>query len=526
MTQLFDIRTLCAVWSIVCVILTFELSIFWFYNRAEKSAGWWALAMLTTACGSILFVFRGFLPSIITIVLANTLFILGWSLFSVGLRRFFHIKNGIAWEIAPVLILIGSFLYYTYILPDITIRILIFSALMSITSFRCYYLLLEKSESGLKISSVSARYSSLVVAIFFLTRAILTFFNIGTPQTQSFLSHNLVTIIMMFILVGGYVSLTMGMISLPGQRSRNKLHEIALNLENSNLELQQSEESFRNLTDNAFEGIFVIQNQRLVYINPRMCEMTGYNKDSLLNLESFLSLIAPEARDTMMTNHLKRLAGKGAPNRYESLFIKRDGTIYPIELTGVRINWKNSPATLNIISDITERKVNEEKIRFMALHDNLTGLPNRYLLQEHLERALSLARRNEQPLALLFIDLNGFKQVNDTYGHDVGDMLLKGVADRLQSLMRDSDTLARMGGDEFVILLPQVNGQLGVDTLLSRIDESLRSRFHIGSVEVHISASVGFALFPEDGQTEEKLLRAADTKMYNVKHLNREALKI
>jgi len=522
MIQQLDIRTLFAVWSILCIVLTFNLSMFWFYNRTEKGAGWWVLAMLATTCSSFMFVFRGFLPSFISIVLANTLFILGWSLFCTGLRKFFQIKKGITWEIAPVLVLIGSFLYCTYVLPDLIIRILIFSILLSIASFRCFYLLLERSESGLKMTSVSAGCSSLVIAIFFLCRTVLTLLNIGTPQTQSFLSPSMVTVIMMFILIGGYVSLTSGLIYLPGQRSRNNLLVTALNLEKSNLKLQQSEESFRNLTDNAFEGIAVVQNKRLVYINPRMCEMTGYDKDSLLNLESFLPLIAPEARETMMANHLKRLAGEAAPNRYESLFLKRDGTIYPIELTGVLISWNNSPATLNIVSDISERKAAEEKVRFMALHDNLTGLPNRYLLQERLERALSQARRTNQPLALLFMDLNGFKQVNDTHGHDVGDMLLKGVAGRLQTLVRDSDTLARMGGDEFVILLPQVNGQSGVATLMSRIDESLRPPFQFGSLEVQSHASVGFALYPEHGNTEEELLRAADRKMYNVKHLKRK----
>ena len=224
----------------------------------------------------------------------------------------------------------------------------------------------------------------------------------------------------------------------------------------------------------------------------------------------------------MMANHMKRLVGEAAPIRYESHFLKRDGTIYPIELTGVLITWNGSPATLNIVSDISERKAAEEKVRFMALHDNLTGLPNRYLLQERLERALSMARRTKQPLALLFMDLNGFKQVNDTHGHDVGDLLLKGVADRVQTLMLDSDTLARMGGDEFVILLPQVNGGSGVGILMSRIDESLRPPFQFGSLKVQSSASVGFALYPKHGNTEEELLSVADKKMYNVKHLKRK----
>ncbi|BBO91401.1 PAS domain S-box protein [Desulfosarcina ovata] len=282
--------------------------------------------------------------------------------------------------------------------------------------------------------------------------------------------------------------------------------------------LAESQKSFNSLTDHAREGIVVVQNKRLLYINPSMCKMTGYDKDSLLGLESFLPLIAPEARETMMANHLKRLAGKASPERYESKFLKRDGTTYPVELTGVLINWNGSPATLNIISDISERKEAEESMRFLAHHDSLTGLPNRYLLMERLEQALSQARRSEQPLGVLFIDLNGFKQVNDTHGHDVGDMLLNKVTDRLQGLLRDSDTLARMGGDEFVILLPQVDGKAGVEALMARIDSAFQSPFDLGQLTIKSRTSVGFSLFPESGESADELLRVADQQMYHDKN--------
>lgn len=172
--------------------------------------------------------------------------------------------------------------------------------------------------------------------------------------------------------------------------------------------------------------------------------------------------------------------------------------------------------------DISERKASEEKIRFMALHDNLTNLPNRYLLQDRLQKSLALARRNCHLLALLFIDLNGFKKINDTYGHDVGDLLLKGVSDRLQSILRDTDTLARMGGDEFVILMPQIHDSSCIDSLISRINNALTPPFHFDSTDILSRASIGFAIFPKDGNTEEDLMRAADTNMYKDKETNKE----
>ncbi|WP_320171238.1 diguanylate cyclase domain-containing protein [Maridesulfovibrio sp.] len=297
-----------------------------------------------------------------------------------------------------------------------------------------------------------------------------------------------------------------------------KIKKFNQKLQRLYLKLAENENSFRSLTDHAHEGVVVVQDKRLVYVNPSMCKMTGYDQDTLLNMETFLPLIAPEARETILANHLKRLAGKASPDRYESEFLKKDGTTYPIELTGVLITWNNKPATLNIISDISERKNAEEAIRFMAHHDSLTELPNRYLLMERLGQSLAQAKRSKHQLGLLFMDLNSFKKVNDTYGHDIGDMLLKMVADRLKPLLRETDTLARMGGDEFVMLLPEIQGKSGVETLIARIDSAFQSPFTLGELTISSSPSVGFSIYPENGDTAEELLRTADQRMYDMKH--------
>ncbi len=293
-----------------------------------------------------------------------------------------------------------------------------------------------------------------------------------------------------------------------------RVHRFNLTLKALNRRLRESEASFRSLIDNAHDGIAVVQNRRFAYVNPSVCALTGYGKDALLGLETFLLLVDPEHRGTMLTNHINRLEGRPAPVKYESLLVRADGSRCPIEMTGVLIGWNGAPATLNVLADISERKETEEAVRFMALHDNLTRLPNRYLLKERLERALAQARRGGEPLALLFMDLDDFKDVNDAYGHEVGDLLIRGVAERLQSLMRDSDTLARMGGDEFVILLPQVDGRAGAETLIARIGDAMKSPFLFDPPEIRGHVSVGYALFPEDGETEEDLLRVADQRMY------------
>ena len=279
-------------------------------------------------------------------------------------------------------------------------------------------------------------------------------------------------------------------------------------------DLQEGAASFRYLVENAHEGIAVVQDARLVYLNPRMCEMSGYDEAELKALPSFLPLIHPSAREEMMANYLRRVAGKEAPKRYESLFLRKDGASYPIELSGVAIVWGGQPATLNMMTDISERKTAEKKILYLAHHDSLTGLVNRTVLNERIKQTIGLAKRSNDPFALLFIDLNAFKQINDSYGHEVGDSVLQQVALRIKQQLRDTDTLARIGGDEFVVLLAQIKDNQDVTQIMVRIKESMAELFQIKHYELHCHVSLGAAVYPEDGTTVETLLSQADKNMY------------
>ncbi|WP_460187567.1 diguanylate cyclase domain-containing protein [Thiomicrorhabdus hydrogeniphila] len=278
--------------------------------------------------------------------------------------------------------------------------------------------------------------------------------------------------------------------------------------------LQESAVSFRYLVENAHEGIAVVQEARLVYLNPRMCEMSGYDEAELKALPSFMPLIHPSVQDEMMANYLRRVAGEDAPQRYESLFLRKDGASYPIELSGVAIVWGGKPATLNMLTDISARKAAEEKILYLAHHDDLTGLVNRAVLNERIKQTIGLAQRSNDPFAVLFIDLNAFKQVNDTYGHEVGDIVLQQAALRIKQQLRDTDTLARIGGDEFVVLLAQIKDNQDVKQIMLRIKESMAERFQIKDYELYCHVSQGAAVYPEDGTTVETLLSQADKNMY------------
>ena len=173
--------------------------------------------------------------------------------------------------------------------------------------------------------------------------------------------------------------------------------------------------------------------------------------------------------------------------------------------------------TMGISHNITDRKESELRIRYMALHDALTGLPNRILLEDRLGQAITLARRNQKSVALLMLDLDRFKDINDSFGHYVGDRLLEEVSKRLHASLRDSDILARLGGDEFVIGVPMVADNREIETVAHKILSTLSAPFRIEGRELQIGASIGISVYPVDGENSEALLQFADAAMYAAK---------
>jgi diguanylate cyclase (GGDEF)-like protein len=163
----------------------------------------------------------------------------------------------------------------------------------------------------------------------------------------------------------------------------------------------------------------------------------------------------------------------------------------------------------------------EQRLYHLANHDPLTGLPNRFQLFERLVLAIAFARRNREHVVVMFIDLDGFKLVNDTLGHEAGDLLLKEVAQRLRSAVRDSDIVARLGGDEFVVVLTDLATTTTVDTVANNILEGLAAPHVLGGKAVQCKGSIGIVRFPEDGETTSDLMAAADTAMYHAKEMGR-----
>jgi diguanylate cyclase (GGDEF)-like protein/PAS domain S-box-containing protein len=288
--------------------------------------------------------------------------------------------------------------------------------------------------------------------------------------------------------------------------------------------LHEAERRFRSLFENAVEGIFQsTPDKGYLAVNPALARIYGYDSpqqmiDTVRDIQEQL-YVDPLRR----AEFLRRMTEEDGVINFESQVYHRCGNVLWISENARSVRGSGNEILFfeGTVVDITERKAYEAKIRHQATHDALTGLPNRNLLRDRLEQALLNAKRNGEMIAVAFIDLDQFKFINDSLGHQVGDDLLKVVGTRLRSCMRASDTVARQGGDEFVIVLGSHKEGEAVDDTMRRLIDVVSQPWMATDLELRVTCSVGVAVYPTDGDTVETLLRHADSAMYRAKEMGR-----
>ena len=290
----------------------------------------------------------------------------------------------------------------------------------------------------------------------------------------------------------------------------------------SELLLKDSEERFRAFFE--LSGMGALQadpsSGRFTMVNRSFCELTGYGRDELLAL-SFREITHPDdwAADSDMFGKLLR----GELEQYdrEARYLHKQGHVIWVHVSRTLLRQtgglKKPIRVLGIVHDITDRKRMEREIIEMAHHDALTGLPNRRLFIELAQIEMAQAGRNHKKMAFVFLDLDRFKEVNDTFGHEAGDQLLKEVALRIRKSLRKSDTIARIGGDEFNIIIADLARAEDSAEIARKIVESFRAPFLIAGHELHVTASIGLSIYPDDDQDMDTLFRYADIAMYHAK---------
>lgn len=296
--------------------------------------------------------------------------------------------------------------------------------------------------------------------------------------------------------------------------------------------LEASEYRYRFIVDNSPDIIYMLDEAGyFCFMNDRISQLLDYSQDDLIG-HHYSEVVHEDDLEKARYAFAERRTGDRASRNVEFRLRCRDNSqpsryfesrSVSIELNSMGIyqetgkNEKCFVGTYGVARDISERKRAEEIINFQLYHDLLTQLPNRALLRDRLGLAISQARRSGSQLALMYLDMDRFKVINDSLGHVAGDQLLQTVANRLRNCLRDSDTLARVGGDEFNLLVPEISGRVDVIRLMEKVIDNLKDPVLIDGVEVFISFSIGIALFPEDGESMDSLIKHADIAMYHVK---------
>ncbi|MGX9462989.1 diguanylate cyclase domain-containing protein [Shewanella sp. A14] len=273
--------------------------------------------------------------------------------------------------------------------------------------------------------------------------------------------------------------------------------------------------ALRAVIDLMLDAVCVVDKKGyFVFVSAAFEDIFGYSPDEVIG-RSMIDFVYPEDSVKTLKVVESLLDGKLQP-RFENRWVRKDGNVIDI-LWSAR--WsEDHQFRIAIAHDITERKLMEKQLHYIAGHDPLTELPNRALLFGRLQTSIGLARRENTHLSLLFIDIDGFKNVNDSYGHLVGDKLLKNIAQRLRDCIRKSDTVGRFGGDEFVVVLNGIDLYTNILVIAENIRAELEKPYLFDNMTLHLSPSIGIARYPDDGDDEQELLKHADQAMYRAKN--------
>ncbi|HEB72475.1 MAG TPA: PAS domain S-box protein [Nitrospirae bacterium] len=278
--------------------------------------------------------------------------------------------------------------------------------------------------------------------------------------------------------------------------------------------------------ENTTEGVIITDaNCVILSVNPAFVRITGFRAKEVIGAKP--SVLSSGRHDKKFYEDVwSELLAKG---EWEGVFWnkRKNGEVYPHEatITAIKDEQGNTTQYASIFRDVTDRKRQEEQIKYLAFHDPLTDLPNRKLFFDRIEVELARAKREKEKLSIMFVDLDNFKKINDSMGHDVGDKLLKKMAGRLKKCIRESDTVSRLGGDEFILLLPNISDKAGVKKIAKKILAEAKAPILIGSHKISITASIGLSMYPKDGDGPDTLVKKADDAMYAVKQSGRNNYK-
>ncbi|WP_153448249.1 sensor domain-containing diguanylate cyclase [Vibrio algicola] len=493
-----DNWTLLVVIVLISICSAMTLAAFWRTQTEPNGIGFWAAGMAFIGLSGVVLLTRTQASDMLPLFIANAGYIIGFQLIFIGVKIFSNRSSSLAFDFAFLPLVAGCYFVLYYIANFQNARVVVFSGAAVLISLAIVYVLLnganKKQRSTRKIVTV-------LFALFGFFHFMRAFMAVLFPYQPSLIEHNLATTSLylgtIFIIIGFTIIIIVQSYSI-----------LLAKLRMISLAVDQSASSIV-ITDDKWN---------IEYVNPSALNKTGYRLDEVLGQRADIF-----DADTMSLEDQKKMSdilGAGKIWRGELLTQNKQAdkafwelaSISPVKRTNNQIRH-----FVAVKEDITELKHAKQKIQHLAQHDTLTGLPTRQLIMTRLEKAIIAAKQSNGQLAVLFMDLDGFKSVNDTFGHGTGDALLKSVATRLRSCVRDIDTVARIGGDEFLMLFNGVADQASVAMIAERMLHAIAEPFKIDNQLINISSSIGISMYPDDSQDPLELIKLADLVMYEVK---------
>jgi diguanylate cyclase (GGDEF)-like protein/PAS domain S-box-containing protein len=485
---------------------------FLFVNYKDRIHGidYWIISQMLSIAAFMVSVLRVVLPSEVAILVSNALHLSAILLLSEGLARYLSTRFRYRLDLVLVGLSMTGLVFYTVNQPMLQARTLILHATLLVLSLRMVF----KFRSG---SINKTQRASLIMSLTLAFYAVVAAYNLAiavwAPVPENYLEGNLYTIIGHVALIILTVMLTYAEILLVSDKL---LHKVIASEQKLNLVFDHSPTPL--IVTHFGDG-------RIYNANASLLTMFGYTLDEVIGKTTMELNMWADAkhRDTLLTE----IAKKRHIEDFEVVLRTRDGSQRICKLSALVIQLSDEKDLedylLVNVSDVTQDVTTREDLKHLATHDHLTGLANRTLFYDRFDSDKARANRHQHQLAVIALDLNRLKTINDTYGHPVGDMALVHLANQISSVLRKSDTFARFGGDEFCILLDEIESTSDVESVVKKILDRVSEPMIHHETPVSISVSMGIALYPQDAETADELIQRADMALYTVKRERQSA---
>ncbi len=505
-----DLKSVFSINLILLFIAAFAMVLLWKQHRGRYHGLLdWSLMFLFSGIGSILIGLRGSIPDFISIILGNALIFIGLSLILVGFERFFSLTSTRKRNALFIAVVTLFYMIFTYIKPDLHTREMIFTVFSLVIYAQVIWLLHRRLTLEMRRITLTLQLIFILLITANLYRVIAV--QLFPALTQDYFNNSFhETIFLVFALVQ-WAFFTFSLLMMVSQRLLS--------------EVVAEESKFNTIFEHAPYSMALTRMSDAVItdVNTNFEALSGYRLNEVIGSRAQeLGLWAdPKIRDQMQD-----ILEKGqSVNSLELMFRRKNGELVPVLYSASIVKIANDDYMLSSLKNISDIVDLRGKLELMATHDELTGLPNRVLFTDRFAIASAQSARTRTKFAVAIFDLDDFKKVNDELGHPFGDLLLSAVAERVSHFIRLSDTVARFGGDEFMILLNNIQSQASAEETLTRILEIYRQPFDIKQYSLKANISIGAALYPDDADNETDLLRKADEALYRVKRSGKNGLQ-